>query len=405
MRSHDLRALGPLALASTLWAQGATWIVDQNNGAGTHFTDIPAAVAAVADGDTLLIRAGSYSPFETNKALTLLGQGTVVVADPLFPRPPQLVRVHSLPRGRTFTMKNVRIEARLTQFALSLASNVGRVHLEDVVVATASSPPSNMIGCIVVACTAVTFVNGSLFGYPALSASQSTLALAGTMVSGGSHCGSSRCLAGIGDGMVLQDCMVLLSRASVSGGSTFPGWTFDPRPAIVMARSQLIATGDASTFIAAGGGNGSTPIAAIETNQGTIHLDTRLLVRGSQGGRDVNGTAVVVRRRIVALSGAGAPPGGNVAVEVVSPAGDPFVFAASLPTDPLPHPSGLLFVDPQFMALFGFGVQNGNERSSTAVPVPNDPRLHGLVLAVQAGSLAAATQALEFSNPVVVVLH
>lgn len=55
-----------------------TWIVDSASGPGTNFTDLPPAIAAAQSGDTILVRAGSYSAFTVSgKALTIRGAGTV----------------------------------------------------------------------------------------------------------------------------------------------------------------------------------------------------------------------------------------------------------------------------------------------------------------------------------------
>jgi hypothetical protein len=52
------------------------WIVDAASGPGTNFTDLPPAVAAAQDGDTILVRAGSYSATTiTGKALVIRGSG------------------------------------------------------------------------------------------------------------------------------------------------------------------------------------------------------------------------------------------------------------------------------------------------------------------------------------------
>lgn len=62
-----------------------TWVVDANNGPGTHFTDLPQAVAAAQDGDTILVRSGTYAAFTvSNKGLTIRGAGaaTTIVAQP-----------------------------------------------------------------------------------------------------------------------------------------------------------------------------------------------------------------------------------------------------------------------------------------------------------------------------------
>jgi len=52
-----------------------TITVDAANGPGTNFLDIPPAVAAAQSGDTILVRAGSYSGFNTNKSLSVIGAG------------------------------------------------------------------------------------------------------------------------------------------------------------------------------------------------------------------------------------------------------------------------------------------------------------------------------------------
>ena len=72
-----LRWLIP-TFASAAMAQ--TYVVDAANGPGTHFTDIPAAVAAVPDGAVLEVRLGAYSPFTiAGKGLSVLfGSGATV---------------------------------------------------------------------------------------------------------------------------------------------------------------------------------------------------------------------------------------------------------------------------------------------------------------------------------------
>jgi len=52
------------------------WVVDDNGGPGVNFTDLPPAIAAAADGDVLLVRAGTYTPFMLlGKGLRILGDG------------------------------------------------------------------------------------------------------------------------------------------------------------------------------------------------------------------------------------------------------------------------------------------------------------------------------------------
>jgi hypothetical protein len=74
----------PLFYALVLLAAGLapaqTFVVDVQNGPGTNFTSITAAIGAVPNGSTLLVRPGAYAPFDINsKGLTILAEpGTSV---------------------------------------------------------------------------------------------------------------------------------------------------------------------------------------------------------------------------------------------------------------------------------------------------------------------------------------
>lgn len=61
-------------------AGSSTYVVDDNPGAGVDFTSISVAIAAVAPGDVLLVRAGSYGSFTIDKELTILGASGVSIA-------------------------------------------------------------------------------------------------------------------------------------------------------------------------------------------------------------------------------------------------------------------------------------------------------------------------------------
>ena len=54
-----------------------TLVVDDDGGPGVDFTDLPAAVAAAIDGDTVVVREGTYDSFiVSGKALLILGDGS-----------------------------------------------------------------------------------------------------------------------------------------------------------------------------------------------------------------------------------------------------------------------------------------------------------------------------------------
>ena len=59
--------------ALLLPAAPMTWIVDDDGGAGVHFTDIQPALDAAVDGDLVLVHPGNYSDFTLTESLSILG--------------------------------------------------------------------------------------------------------------------------------------------------------------------------------------------------------------------------------------------------------------------------------------------------------------------------------------------
>jgi hypothetical protein len=74
--------LFPVLLTAAAVVGGPTiWIVDDDAGPGVDFADLPAAIAAAADGDTLVVFPGAYSGFALNgKALRVVAADTFVGA-------------------------------------------------------------------------------------------------------------------------------------------------------------------------------------------------------------------------------------------------------------------------------------------------------------------------------------
>ena len=103
-----------LSLALAVLALPTVWIVDANNGPGTNFTDLPAAIATAQNGDTIIVRAGSYTAFfVAGKALTIRGAGpqtSIVDLQPVLPNHRQTT-IHSTPPGATFYLSGLGFEA------------------------------------------------------------------------------------------------------------------------------------------------------------------------------------------------------------------------------------------------------------------------------------------------------
>ena len=66
-------------LSAPLASAQQTWIVDASGSSGSHFTDIPPAIAAASDGDVIRVRAGQYSTFRiAGKSLRIIGDSRLV---------------------------------------------------------------------------------------------------------------------------------------------------------------------------------------------------------------------------------------------------------------------------------------------------------------------------------------
>lgn len=112
------------------------WIVDANNGPGTNFTDLPAAVAAAQNGDTLLVRAGVYTAFVVSgKALTIRGEGTAatVVQHPVpLPSDYRMTTFETTPPGQTCYLAGIRFAPTASFFepALKVRSDARLVAMD-----------------------------------------------------------------------------------------------------------------------------------------------------------------------------------------------------------------------------------------------------------------------------------
>ncbi len=102
-------------------ALATVWTVSPPGGGG-QFNDIQSAVNAASPGDTVLVVAGTYSPFVLDKALRVLGVDpglvTVSVTAPggIFPPPPPpaVVQVTGIPAGGFALLAGMRIEILTT---------------------------------------------------------------------------------------------------------------------------------------------------------------------------------------------------------------------------------------------------------------------------------------------------
>ncbi len=121
-------------LLCTPLTQAATFVVDDDGGPGVDFTDLPAAIAAAARRDLILVRPGQYSAFELRVGLTLLGEAGVFVGAG--------TRVVDLPAGDLAVLALVDFDG------LEAGQCAGTLLLSEVRVGRGSAAPSLLLdGC------------------------------------------------------------------------------------------------------------------------------------------------------------------------------------------------------------------------------------------------------------------
>lgn len=127
-RSGRRLAVGWLIAAPAI-AQ-ATWIVDPENRAGTHFLDLPPAIAASSHGDTILVRSSTNGAIinitaTTDKGITIRGAGYLLFGGTL--------SVIDLPANQRFVMQGFAhgLSPYAQRAQINIQSCRGTVHLQD----------------------------------------------------------------------------------------------------------------------------------------------------------------------------------------------------------------------------------------------------------------------------------
>ncbi len=375
MRSIHTVAVALLVTASMCAAQ-RTWIVDAASGPGFDFTDLPPAFAAVADGDRVLVRAGSYGAATLTRGIQLIAVGPASI----------------VPRGgvQAFVVSGIRAGAvcSIAGFSIGSPVNLG-VHLQidgcagsvvlqqcDILGNTRGSAVTTLVSgsaavslhrCGVwgainvsgsrVTATECTFRFSPSFGVqppPTISLSGSTIDLANSLVIGTGG------VPGGGLGVWATNSSLTVRKGSrIEGGATISG----PVPSI---------DGQSTTNVVADPAAVLTPAPQALQSLSTVPLPT--------------------------LTASLAPLGGSLAVTLNATQSDLYVLFAAVPAPPTSLPFGALWLQPTSMVLVGSGVL-ATGPAVTTFPVPNDPVLDGLALAFQGASGATAV-GVRLSNSV-----
>ncbi|MFN6194541.1 MAG: hypothetical protein ACK5BN_12050 [Planctomycetota bacterium] len=114
-------------VASELIAQG-TFVVGAGGGPGVNFTDISQAVAAVADGSILLVRAGTYAPVTIDgKSVRVLCDSNVFVGGPTGGGALSL-QISNIAAGQSVVVRGLRQIGAVS--GMEVRNSAGRVVLD-----------------------------------------------------------------------------------------------------------------------------------------------------------------------------------------------------------------------------------------------------------------------------------
>ncbi|MFN0241526.1 MAG: hypothetical protein ACKVWV_01410 [Planctomycetota bacterium] len=184
-------------------------------GPGQPFTDLRAAVDAAEDGDTVLVKPGTYNGFRLlGKSLTVVGDlgGVIQLTEG--------VRIIGLGRGQTAVLANLQVDGdganqnALLRYGLYLSDDVGSVRVQDSrftgrgadLFPISSGYHFGTDGVSALDCADVALANCNLFGAPVNVLSSS--------------CGPLDC----GSGLFARTANLALSGCTLLGGSdTFIG--------------------------------------------------------------------------------------------------------------------------------------------------------------------------------------
>lgn len=270
----------------------AIWIVDAQLGPGAHFADLPAAVAAAATGDTIVLRAGDYSALDlSGKALTIRGEGAAVTR----------ILSNGVAARVANTSGVVVISGVYLEGSTAMSTSSTAVELIECELVGRVGPISGGAGLSVGSSTLVlasrcTFVGGSVVA----AAASFGLLIGGDAVrvatSGGLGTGfvADRCILRGGNIQVQIPGLGMAGRAILCSGRARldgsrcrggDGSTFGTGGTAVEAvgGGEVRIAGDATTYVIAGN-SGSAPARAIRAAQATVILHGSVSTVGSFDG-------------------------------------------------------------------------------------------------------------------------
>lgn len=376
------------SLTSALLAQ--TYVVDAGNGPGTQFTNLTAAVAAVPDGATLIVRPGAYGPIDLDgKGLTIVGGPGVQLNSILSP----VIQVKNLAAHQSFALRGASMGWAFQTWQAHFANNAGRVLLEEFQYDNAASPYLGSFGNpppsgIRVENCAQVFLHGcSVRANDAVDASGSNVDIDGCQLAG---TGTTVVVyhqpvfAGT-PGLKLANCTVRMAASSVAGG---PGALPNMPPSVAAAMSASSLFLGANSTLAAGTPIGFTTAVAAVAGAGTLVQDPLSTLVPTGGAAAVAGTVQASTRPWPSVTSSGGQLGANAQVAVRGAVGELAVLCVSFPGSAWSDPrvQGQIWLDSALLQVAALGVQGSGSSVTFNTGMPNTAALVGRPRAWQAVS-------------------
>lgn len=371
-------------LAASLSAQ-ATYIVDINNGPGTNFVQIQAAVTAVPSGSVLLVRAGLYQPVDIDgKALVVLcaaGTSTGTAIPSLFIRnttTSQAVTVHRLGGVGGCRIQNAQ----------------GPVTIESC--GPYDIPPSSgAVGLHAIQSRQVAVRSVVAHGNPGARANDSVVVFEGCQLTGfpGFWTEPFSQLSAVGLDMVRS--RVELVHTTVRGGDGHGGFAGSAAVEMTLQPCTLVARGLAQHSLR--GGSTSGALGYCIHGVGTAIVVPQIPMIGNPL---VSTYIALTRPELPSLVSTAGVPGTNLVTNRWGTPGSLYAVAIALPTPWIAFP-GLgdpFWLDGASLTVEAVGIAPPVGPVGVVVPVPSQASLRGFMVAWQAADLDT-TGLLRLSNP------
>ena len=401
--------------AASLAAQGQTWIVDAAAGAGSQFTDIPPALQVAQDGDTILVRSGTYNGGSITRGISIIADtgatvSVVVTSGTVFSRGIGL-EVDGLPAGKTVVLEGLRpaiLSTTLFGSFVRLANCSGRVHLDNLS-GSLAGPGVGLTGIEVIDCAHVSIHRCALRSGVPVWVTRSTALISNSDFLGRHALGGFRTSTVSQAALYTADSQVTIAHSKLQGGN---GNAFAiplaPPPAIVPTNGALTIAGGAQAVVSAGvlmsSGSG---IPAIGGSGATIEIDPRVTLTPVNGAPAVAIGHTATVARVPSISAAAGGPGGALVIDLLATAGDLAEVYISLPFGPLASPipgSGDIWINFAAMLNLGRTQVPTSEQLQVTIPLPPVASIRGVPLTIQALT-ASATTGFRFSTPATAVLN